>query len=134
MSRLGYQKKKHRVVLAPTPEKTLGSQDPTEPSPGESSAIKTPVTANSTNPPTAGRAPTPPVASIPLAAANAPCRRANTKRKREEEKLKEEWRDMYWFRGMRMEAVLEDYGSSYDSHFNKRVSRRIAQRLLLAAG
>jgi hypothetical protein len=41
---------------------------------------------------------------------------------------------MYWFRGMRMEAVLEDYGSSYDSHFNKRVSRRIARRLLLAAG
>jgi hypothetical protein len=53
------------------------------------------------------------------------------KRKREATKLHEEWKQMYWFRGSRMEAVLDDYGSSYDSYHNTRKSRRLAQRLLL---
>lgn len=138
LGRLGYQKRKHRVLLAPTP----GNQQEAKSLPPASifdlKASTTVETKASTS------VPVPPAIMQDTALATifssqnsvtgAQTPRLRNKRKREGEKLKEEWRGLYWFRGLHMEAILEDYGSSYDGHYNKRVSRRLASCFRLTTG
>ena len=149
LSRFGYQKRKHRVLLAPTPESTVNPQpilQPSHPSPTTltptsrvpagplSSPLHSPTTVTGADS-LAPLHPTPPlnITSHTDGTSTSAASRPRKKRRTDTEILYEEWMELYWFKGHHMEAILDDYSLSYDSHFNQRKSRRIAQRLLLTA-
>ena len=139
LARLGYQKRKHRVLLAPTPESKTPS-NPAIPAVSDEASSSTQASTAPTLTPSAAYDPLPTLNSPVNLTSNSPTTAKGPgvqghKRRREEATiLREEWKQLYWFRGHRMEAILEDYGSSYDVYHNKRRSRRLAQQLFLTAG
>ena len=139
LARLGYQKRKHKVLLAPTPESK--TPHPPIPAVSDEASSSTQASIEPTLTPSAAYNPLPTLNSpvnltsnSPTTARRGPGAQGHKRRREEATILREEWKGMYWFRGDRMEAILDDYGSSYDVYHNKRRSRRLAQQLLLTAG